>query len=147
MLKGLGIAALILSCWGTGIYFGWRLKERKTRLSAICLFIGELSDRIRTGSEIGEIISEIGERAGITYEGLSPVFEPDYLLPCDKKLLTEFFEGLGLGDTESQCERCRVYSDLFRGQENLAAEQAREKSGLYGKLGIFSGLFIAVMLV
>ena len=147
MLKGIGIAALILACWGTGIYFGWRLKERRSRLSAICLFIGELSDRIRTGSEIGEIISEIGDRAGITYQDLTPCFEPDYLIKSDKKLLSEFFEGLGLGDTESQCERCRVYSDLFRGQETLAAEQAKEKSGRYGKIGIFSCLFIAVMLV
>ncbi len=147
MLKGIGIAALILSCWGMGMYFGWRLKERRSRLSAIRLFIGELSGRIRTGSEIGDIISEIGDRAGITYESLTPSFEADYLLKNDKKLLSEFLEGLGLGDTESQCERCRVYSDLFLRQETSAAEQAKEKSGLYGKLGIFSGLFIAVMLV
>ncbi len=147
MLKGLGITALIITCWGTGIYLGWRLKERRARLAAICLFIGELSDRIRTGAEIGEIISDIGQPAGIAYKDLTPTFEPSFLTASDKKLLVEFLKGIGLGDTESQTQRCGVYAELFGRLEETAAHQAKEKSGLYGKLGIFSGLFIAVILV
>ncbi len=147
MLKALGIVSVILACWGTGFYFGWRLKERRSRLSALKLFIGELSDRIRTGAQIEDIISSIGEAAGISYENLTPTFKTYALLDADKKLLSEFLSGIGLGDTESQVERCRVYAELFAGQETVAAEQVKEKSGLYGKLGIFSGLFIAVMLV
>ncbi len=147
MLKGLGIVALVMSCWGTGAYFGWRLNERRSRLSAVCLFIGELSDRIRTGANIESIISDIGKPAGISCENLEPKFDPYALSKADEKLLAEFLGGIGLGDTESQIERCRAYSEVFRRQETSAAEQAKEKSGLYGKLGVFSGLFIAVMLI
>ena len=147
MLKALGITAIILACWGTGAYFGWRLKERQKRLAALKLFIATLSDCIRTGKQIESIILEIGSAAGIAYENLTPTFEPYALLEEDKKLLDEFLSGIGLGDTQSQIERCRVYSEFFARREKEACEQVKEKAMLYGKLGIFSGLFIAVMLV
>ncbi len=147
MLKGLGIAAIILACWGLGGYMGVRLRERRKRLGAIRLFIGELSDRIRTGSDIKTIVSEIGQDAGISFSELTPAFAPDSLNEGDKKLLAEFLQGIGLSDTESQTQRCKVYGELFAVQESKAALQVREKASLYGKLGIFSGLFIAVMLV
>ncbi len=147
MLKALGMVAVVLSCWGAGAYFGWRLKERRSRLSAVCLFIGELSDRIRTGASVKSIISDVGSSAGIFYEDLDPKFEPHALLDADKKLLDEFLGGIGLGDTVSQIERCKAYYEVFARQEISAAEKEKEKAGLYGKLGVFSGLFIAVMLV
>jgi stage III sporulation protein AB len=130
-----------------GAYFGWKLKERRSRLSAVCLFIGELSDRIRTGADIEKIVFNIGGSAGIFYENLSLCYESYALSEDDKKLLSEFLDGIGLGDTDSQIERCRVYKDIFASREREAEKQSKEKAGLYGKLGIFSGLFIAVMLV
>lgn len=147
MLKAMGIVAVILSCWGTGIYFGWRLRERKTKLSAICLFIKELSDRIRTGAPIEGIISDIGQPAGIYWKELRPDFDVYSLTKSDQKLLSEFLSEIGMGDTVSQVKRCDAYTQLFREQELRAKEQVKEKAGLYAKLGVFSGLFIAVMLV
>ena len=147
MLKLAGLTGVVIIGTLVGLLFSSAMRQRQKRLGAVCLFIEELSDCIRRGMELGTILSEKGRAAGISFEGLRPVISREGLSREDAKLLEEFFTPLGLGDTDSQLKRCEVYLELLRRQEAAAIAQAKEKSGLYGRLGFFAGLFIAIMLI
>lgn len=147
MLKVIGLIMVVLVCAGIGIYMAATLGTRQKRLYSICLFIEEIADRMRAGRELGEIIRTSGQKAGISISGMNPEIKGEGLTQQDIKIVEEFFEGLGMGDTESQLKRCEVYLQLVRKQETAARVAASEKSGLYRKLGIFTGLFIAVILI
>lgn len=147
MLKALGMLLLLAVCTLAGLCFSVRLKARQRRLAALCLFIEELSDGIRTGQGLKELIGDCGEKAGITFEEFRVRLSPENLQREDISLLESFFSQLGMGDAESQIKRCETYLALLKRQENAAAEQVRLKAPLYGRLGFFAGLFLAVMFI
>ncbi len=147
MLKGVGIVIIIAVSTGFGFYMSSRLRERHKRLFALCVFIDEIGDRIRTGEEFFKIIEASGAAVGIYVEGYGIRISREGLEPRDIALLEEFFAKLGMGDTDSQLRRCEVYGELLRRQEVAARTQVTAKSGLYGKIGFFSGLFISVLLI
>lgn len=147
MLKGVGLVIIIAVSTAVGFYMSSGLRERQRRLSSLCVFIDEISDRIRTGEELYRIIEASGSAVGIYAEGYGTRISPEGLEPRDITLLEEFFSRLGMGDTDSQLKRCEVYRELLMKQESAARAQVNAKSGLYGKLGFFAGLFISVLLI
>ncbi len=147
MLKGLGLIIIVAVCTGIGFYMSSNLRERQKRLGAVCIFIEEISDRIRAGEELSRIIERYGAAAGIYVDGYGTRIARDGLNAQDISVLEEFFSNLGMGDTDSQLKRCEVYKELHKKQETTAREQVNAKSGLYGKLGFFMGLFVSVLLI
>lgn len=147
MLKILGLIGIVAVGTLGGFFLSSSLRQRQKRIRAICLFVEELSDCIRRGVELGAVLSKRGEAAGISFEGLRAVVSREGLKTEDVAILEEFLSPLGLGDTDSQLHRCEVYLALFRRQEEAATAQVKEKAGLYGRLGFFAGLFLAIMLI
>lgn len=147
MLKWLGILALFIACALLGIFKGAALFFRKKRLQEICLFIDNVADRIRVGEEMHSIIESAGGSAGFYKDGYNIFVKEDNLGVLDVKLATDFINGLGMGDTQSQLRRCETYSELFKRELKTAEKEVREKASVYGKLGIFLGLLIGIVLI
>lgn len=147
MLKALGLLLLLGVCTLGGLCFSARLRARQRRLTALCILTEELSDGIRTGQGLKELIGENGEAAGVTFEDFRIRISPEGLQKEDVTLLESFFSQLGMGDADSQIKRCETYLPLLKRQEAAAAEQVRLKAPLYGRLGFFAGLFLAVMFI
>ena len=147
MLKICGLALLMAVCTGTGFYMSARLVSRKKRLNSVGVFISSVSERIRTGEELCDIIAREGAAAGIFNDGYKTRLEPGGLNGRDTELINEFLSDLGMGDTVSQISRCETYAELIKRQEHEAEEEVKQKSALYGKLGLFAGLFMLIILI
>lgn len=145
--KSLGVALIILTGTFCGLKLSGKLTARENKLKGFYLFIREISDRIKTGEELTSIYESKRAEGLITTEGFKVVLCEDALNSQDKKLLTEFFSFLGMGDTNSQISRCEIYSELLIKRLEEAEKEAKEKAKLYTSLGIFSGLFIVILLI
>lgn len=147
MFKGIGIFLVSLSIFGVGVFKGFLYKHRYNRLKKLCVFIEEISDRIRTGEELYSIVLSSGKSAGVYIEQLGIKVERDCLLKEDISVLEEFFSSLGMGDTQSQIKRCETYLFLLRKKEEEADQMSKQKCSLYAKLGFFAGLGAAIILI
>ncbi len=141
-------AAVVLACsTAAGISLGLRVSARRDALARYSRFIEALSDDIRRGRSMQSIFSTPEAKALVCFNNLDFYLPQGDLSARDHALLEEFFGGLGMGDTRSQVKRCSLYADLLKKQEQEAAEQARVKAPLYGRLGFFAGLFMAVLVI
>lgn len=147
MFKLIGIITVILSSAAFGFYKGAALKFRQKRLLDICLFIEAASVRIRTGENMKSIILSAGDKAGFHIDGYRIFVAADNLKTTDIKLAEDFIKGLGMGDTEAELKRCEVFRDLFAAEFKKADTELKEKGTLYGKLGVFAGLLIGIVLI
>ena len=150
----------------TGRMLASKYKKRVIILENILSFIAYIGTRIEYAIPLGEIINDyIGngqsqlaflenvlrlKDEGADFhsaweqalmESKSEFFGQDY------KLLLAFGTDLGSTDIEGQKSLCNMYSSLI--SENLAQAkiESRSKGSLFGKLGIFSALFIAVIFI
>ena len=64
----------------------------------------------------------------------------------DIELLLSFGEGFGASDTDGQLSHMELFSGLFGTNLKSAREDRNRKSKLYLMLGVFAGLFSALML-
>ncbi len=147
MFKLIGIITVFLASTAFGFYKGAALKFRQKRLLNICLFIEAASVRIRAGEDMKSIILSAGEKAGFYIEGYQIFAADDNLKTTDIKLAEDFIKGLGMGDTEAELKRCEVFRDLFAAELKKADSELKEKGSLYGKLGVFAGLLIGIVLI
>ena len=67
--------------------------------------------------------------------------ENEYLLTYKE---SELFE---MGDTETELKRCETFKELFKKELYNAETELKEKGRLYGKLGIFFGLLVGIVLI
>lgn len=146
MLKLVGLIGVVVVSTLTGLFLSANLRERQKRLQSFCLFVEELSDCIRRGIELNTVLAQKGEELGLSFDGLEVVITKDSLKKEDISLLEEFFGALGLSDTATELHRCDVYLELIKRRERSAAERVREKANLYGRVGFFTGLFLAIMI-
>ena len=147
MFKWVGVLLLFFASSAFGFYKAAELKSRQKRLLSICLFIEAASVRIRMGEEIKSIVSSIGGDAGFFAKDYDFFVLPDSLKPADIKLADDFLKGIGMGDTEAELKRCQTYKELFEREYKDAETQMKEKGSLYGKLGVFIGLLIGIVLI
>lgn len=147
MLKAVGVIVIITVCTVFGFRMSERIRARYKTLAEFCLLIGEASDRIRMGEELLHIFESKQARELVLFDQLAPTIKGVGLNKRDRELLEEFFASLGMGDAPSQIRRCETYLELLKKREEQAEQQAKAKASLYGKLGFFAGLFIAVMVV
>jgi len=64
----------------------------------------------------------------------------------DVELLLSFGEGFGASDTDGQLSHMELFSELFCTNLKSAREDRNRKSKLYLMLGVFAGLFSALLL-
>lgn len=64
----------------------------------------------------------------------------------DTELLFSFGEGFGASDTDGQISHMELFSGLFGANLKSAREDRNRKSKLYLMLGVFAGLFSALLL-
>lgn len=146
-VKLFGAAVLLVCSTAVGISLGLRVRARRDVLSRYSRFIEALADDIRRGRSMQSIFSDPDTEGLVCFNGLDFILPQGDLSARDSTLLEEFFRGLGMGDTQSQVKRCVIYAELLKKQEQEAAEQARVKGPLYGRLGFFAGLFMAVLII
>lgn len=147
MLKIIGALLIIL----TGTFCGLRLSEkltyRKNKLKGFYVFLREIADRIKTGEELMSIFQSKTAKSLIKTEGFKVNICDEGINSEDKKLLSEFFSFLGMGDTSSQISRCEIYTELLNKRLEEAEIQEKEKAKLYTSLGVFAGLFVVILLI
>lgn len=147
MLKAVGIFTIIAVCTLAGFKLSDGIKARHKKLTGYCILLEEISDRIRTGTELFEILKDEKASELVEINGLEMRASKGCINTKDRSILDEFFEGLGLLDKKSEINRCKTYLELIKKQEKSAENEVKSKAGLYSKLGLFAGLFIAVVLV
>lgn len=150
LIKVIGFCFIVCATTLFGISLSKDLKGRMQSLNWFVNLTDEVAEKIRYSSaELPQIVRSI-----YNYDTYLSVDEPFrvYLKNTgldndDKRMIEEFFAGLGLGDTESQIKRCGIYKrQLLRRYEN-ADRQYTEKSKLYKKLGFFGGLTVVIILI
>ena len=147
MIRWIGIFLIFSALTTFGFYKAAALKFRYKRLTDICLFIEGLTDKIRIGEGMKSIINQIGPKAGIFEEGYNFVVLPHNLKETDIRLAEDFVKRLGMGDTETEIKRCETFKELFKKELHNAETELKEKGRLYGKLGIFFGLLVGIVLI
>ena len=130
-----------------GFYKAAALRNRQKRLSDICLFIEAATDRIRVGQDMKSIINLLGDKAGFYTEDYNLCVRQENLTESDIHLAEEFLRGLGMGDTQTELKRCEAYKELFKKELCSAETLFKEKGMLYGKLGVFMGLLVGIVLI
>ena len=138
---------MIAVCTGGGFCFSESLKEKKERLARICDFLRETSHGIKLGKDLLRIVDEKGERAGVFVGKDGFLVDDSHLQRTDAEFLQEFLCELGKGDRETEALRCETCLQVFAEKEKSALETYKKGAALYGKLGVLSGLFLAVLFI
>ncbi|MDD4699583.1 MAG: stage III sporulation protein AB [Oscillospiraceae bacterium] len=164
VLKYIGVIALAASAVLSGFYFSNSLNKRVAMLSAMLLFIEDVSVQIRYKqadifwvlkhavsmtfskdlpfkNKLCEIDEELNEASvnQILYE--SGVTEDD------QKLICEFFCGLGKSDILGQLSHCEMYAKLLSEQVKIAKFEADDKGRLYRALSLFGSAAVVILLI
>ncbi len=147
MLKIIGVILTVAVGAAFGIRAAERLCLRYKKLFAHCLFIGEAADMMRLGAELCEIYSLPSARGLLCADGYSAQLIEDGLGKEDVRLLSEFYSSLGMSDLEAGIARCKTYKEIVEKRLSEAEHQMKSKSRLYSILGVFSGLFVAILLM
>lgn len=147
MLKLIGVALTVVTGALVGIRASEKLRQRCRKLNEYYIFIGEISDGIRMGAELERIFSQPKASALFDAEGYNISVKEQWLNGEDTRLLEEFVELLGMGDTKAQILRCSTYRELVKKRAFEAEENMKSKSRLYSILGLFSGLFAAIIFI
>ena len=68
-----------------------------------------------------------------------------FLSFSEMKTVANFFNFLGKSDEENQKNQIEAYEKIFSDYYEKANQDCSSKAGLYGKLGIYAGLFLAIL--
>lgn len=147
MLKAIGLLIIIAVGTGAGFYLSQGLRERQKRLFKIGEFIEDVTEGISRGEDIFTIVEKNGQSAEIYAQGYSIKCSHRALLGQDISAVEDFLLKLGMGDRNSQLKRCGIYKEIIKKREENAGQQVLAKAGLYGRIGFFAGLFVAVLLI
>lgn len=150
LIKISGLIFIVTATTLFGIELSLRLRRRAGAINWYIKAVSEIGEKIRyTSAELGVIIGSIyGQEKYLRVdEPFSVSLREVGLDDADKQILTEFFSGLGSGDTEEEIKRCSLYKRTLEKQLSSAEKAADEKSRLYKMLGFFGGIAIAIILI
>lgn len=147
MQKIIGAVLIVTVCAAFGIRASERLRQRHKRLYKHYLFIGTAADMMRLGADMTEIYSSPKARELLTADGYTAKVIEEGLQEADLRILSEFYGELGMGDLEAGISRCEAYCAIVKKQLDTAENEVHGKARLYSILGVFSGLFIAILLM
>lgn len=145
MFKCIGLILTVLTGAAVGFRASERLRFRYKKLLKYYVYIGELSDRMRTGVELERLFCDEKAAELISADGYRITLKRDGLNSGDIELLEEFFKALGMGDIEAQTARTATYRELLGTRVSDAEQDMRSKSRLYSLIGLFSGIFTAII--
>lgn len=150
IIKFLGLALITAATTCLGFGYTANLKERISTLYWYKRAINILSEKIRFSSaELTKILCEIplcNKYFSLTAP-FSVILNDSGLNEGDKKLIYEFFEQIGMGDTEQQMKICALYESELNFRLNDAEKEYNDKSKIIKSLGFFAGLGIAIILI
>ena len=147
MLKIIGAALIVAVGSGFGLRASERLRIRRNLLYKHYLFIGEAADLMRLGAYITEIYKSQKAKELLSAEGYNATVISEGLNREDLRILVEFYTELGMGDLEAGLSRCKTYRTIVKTQLDAAENELHSKARLYSIFGVFSGLFIAILLM
>ncbi len=145
-LKIIGCIMVIISCGMIGTDIAMRLKKRVKALQKIQLSIEQIAVYIRMSNlDINEILNK-SLPAGLSFDGAAVTAEKSLCLNNDDcSLLTEFFTGLGMGDTKTEVKRCASYGALVLSALSDASAEVKEKYKLISICGWLAGAAISFL--
>jgi stage III sporulation protein AB len=99
------------------------------------------------GATISEIYTLLSAETLIAAESYTAAVMEEGLRSADIRLLSEFYASLGMGDTEAEIARCSTFLKIMEKRLSEAEQDMKSRSRLYSLLGVFSGLFVAILLM
>ena len=150
IVKTIGFILIVITGISAGLNSSGKLKKRTRALEWYFLAINSIADKIGgTGAELYDIINTICGSADylVLKKPFEVVLKNTYLNSADRQAAEEFFAELGMGDSESQIKRCKIYANIFEQRLKAAKKEYEEKSKLYKMLGLFSGLSVAIVIM
>ena len=102
---------------------------------------------MRVGYDIEGIFAKESAEKLFTLNGYKITPKTSNLQKKDTEILEEYLSNLGMTDLESGINRTEVYRALLQKQIEQAEGEMKEKSRLYSLLGIFAGIFVAIILI
>ena len=133
-LSGFGLI-LLTSC------ISWFLKSeslnlRLKKLVSLKTAITDLKQRIRlTDTEIDKLIS-------VSFKNVKNIYAN--LEKSDAEIVENFFNDIGMSDTEAEVNRCDLYISLLDDRITDAEKKYRELSKLYKSIGFWGGAFVCI---
>lgn len=170
LFKGLGLAAVFLSCLLAGVGASRRLSRRveelETLISAVeyiameirydALPVGRLFERLEGIAEYrplgifgvcSQALARTGDLAGSWEKALAGAKGTLSLEEGDYEALRLFGRSLGTTDVEGQLSLCDGCVAMLR-RRLQAAKANREKRGrMYTSMGVLTGIFIVILLI
>ena len=147
MLKIIGAVLTVAVGAAFGMRASDKLRLRYKKLLAHSLFISEASDMMRMGATLSEIYTLPSAETLIAAESYTAAVMEEGLRSADIRLLSEFYASLGMGDTEAEIARCSTFLKIMEKRLSEAEQDMKSRSRLYSLLGVFSGLFVAILLM
>ncbi len=139
LFKILGFLVTITATYSFGFLKSNELKLRWKKLQHIIKGLSALKEKIRTNmGEIESLLTSSFNEYPINYR---------HLENSDIELLEEFFSGIGMSDTKTEYERCELYINLLSAKAEEAGQNHKELGKLYRNIGLFSGVFICIILL
>ena len=138
-----------------GYYLSSRLTRRKTILGEYIRLLDEAAGRMSyTMASLAEVFSD--NFAGFRFEpslDFSPQWERmtaryrDALNDGDRRVLSEFAQGLGCADIPSELRHIALYQGLLRERLDDARAACERKGSLYRVLPFSIGLTVTILLL
>ena len=145
LFKITGLIILFFVCVVFGFAKANIIRKRAKLLEEIHRSLSVLAEYIRAnGGELSAILPLSFNYDFISIKENKISFKKEFLENADIDLLTEFFNGLGLGDKKREYERTKLFTELVKKQSEEAREKADNLCKLYNTIGILSGAFVCL---
>lgn len=136
LFKLSGFGLIIFTTCVLGFLKSESLNLRLKKLVAIKTAITDLKQRIRlTDTEIDKLIS-------VSFKNIKDIYAN--LEKSDAEIVKNFFNDIGMSDTEAEVNRCDLYISLLDDRITDAEKNYRELSKLYKSIGFWGGAFICI---
>lgn len=136
LFKLSGFGLIIFTTCVLGFLKSESLNLRLKKLVAIKTAITDLKQRIRlTDTEIDKLIS-------VSFKNVKNIYAN--LEKSDAEIVENFFNDIGMSDTEAEVNRCDLYISLLDDRITDAEKKYRELSKLYKSIGFWGGAFVCI---
>lgn len=138
---------MVVFCSGfIGLKSAAALKIRVDFINSLILCTDKISQYIKMGTaEKSEILKNVLP-AFLSYEnGEIKTDKSIKITEEDRRLIGDFFEGLGMGDIEAERTRCLAFKGLFEKQLYDAEKQVLSKHKLFSVGGFLVGIILSFM--
>ncbi len=133
-LSGFGLILFTTSI--LGFLKSESLNLRLKKLVSLKTAITDLKQRIRlTDTEIDKLIS-------VSFKNVKDIYAN--LEKSDAEIVENFFNDIGMSDTEAEINRCELYISLLDNRITDAEKKYCELSKLYKSIGFWGGAFICI---